>query len=65
MKEAFTNLKKAGRKMHLQINHRKAKYMPVTKKICTDGSTYLEIGPYKFGTVYSFTLPRIGGKLQK
>jgi hypothetical protein len=35
MKEAFTNLEKAAKKMHLQINQGKAKYMPVTKKICT------------------------------
>jgi hypothetical protein len=55
MKEAFTNWEKAGRKMHLQINKGKTKYMPVTKKICTDGPTYLEIGPYKFETVYSFS----------
>jgi hypothetical protein len=48
MKEAFTNLEKAARKMHLQINQEKAKHMPLTKKICTDGPTYLEIGPYKF-----------------
>jgi hypothetical protein len=47
-------LEKAARKMHLQINQGKTKYMPVTKKICTDGPTYLEIGPYKFETVYSF-----------
>jgi hypothetical protein len=55
MKEAFTNLEKAARKLHLQINQGKTKYMPVTKKICTDGPTYLEIGLYKFETVYSFT----------
>jgi hypothetical protein len=29
--------------------------MPVTKKICTDGPPYLEIGSYKFETVHSFT----------
>jgi DNA topoisomerase IB len=34
MKEAFTNLEKAARKTHLQINQGKTKYMPVTKKIC-------------------------------
>jgi hypothetical protein len=55
MKEALTNLEKATRKMHLQINEGKTKYKPATKKICTDGPTYLEIGPYKFETVYSFT----------
>jgi sorting nexin-29 len=46
MKEAFANLKKAARKMHLQINQGKTKYMPVTKQICSDGPTYLEITPY-------------------
>jgi hypothetical protein len=40
MKEAFTNLEKAARKMNLQINEGNTKYMPVTKKICTDGPTY-------------------------
>jgi sorting nexin-29 len=54
MKEAFTNLEKAAKKMHQQINQGKTKYMPVTKKICTDGPTYLEISSYKFETVYSF-----------
>jgi hypothetical protein len=49
MKEAFTNLVKAAKKMHLQMNQRK------TKKICTDSPTYLENGSYKFETVYSFT----------
>jgi hypothetical protein len=34
---------------------RKNKIYAITKKICTDGPTYLEIGPYKFETVYSFT----------
>jgi hypothetical protein len=28
--------------------------MPVTKKICTDGPTYLEIRPHKFEIVYRF-----------
>jgi hypothetical protein len=55
MKEAFTNFEKAARKMHLQINQGNTKYMPVTKKVCTDGPTYLEIGSYKFEIVYSFT----------
>jgi hypothetical protein len=55
MKEAFTNLEKAAKKMHLQINQGKTKYVPVTKKIYMDGPPYLEIGCYKFETVYSFT----------
>jgi hypothetical protein len=41
--------------MHLQINQGKTKYVLVTKKICTDGPTYLQVGPYKFEIVYSFT----------
>jgi hypothetical protein len=53
MKEA--NLEKAEKEMHLQINQGKTKYMPLTKKICTDGLTYLETGSYKFEIVYSFT----------
>jgi hypothetical protein len=55
MKEAFTNLEKAAKKMHLQKNQGKTKYMPVTKKLCTDGPPYLEIGSYKYKTVFSFT----------
>jgi hypothetical protein len=53
MKEAFTNLEKAAKKIHLQINQGKIKiYIPVTKKICADGP---KIGSYKFETIYSFT----------
>jgi hypothetical protein len=37
--------------MHQQINQGKTKYMPVTKKICTDGPTYLESSSCKFETV--------------
>jgi hypothetical protein len=54
MKQAFTNLEKAAKKMHLQINQGKTKYMPVTNKICTDVPTYLEIGSHIVETVYSF-----------
>jgi hypothetical protein len=32
MIEAFTNLEKAAKGMHLFINKEKTKYMPVTKK---------------------------------
>jgi hypothetical protein len=53
----FTNLEKAARKMHMQmqINQGNAKYKQITKKMCTDGLTYLEIDPHKFETVYIFT----------
>jgi hypothetical protein len=30
MKEAFISLEKAAKKMHLQINQEKTKYMPIT-----------------------------------
>jgi hypothetical protein len=50
---SFYQFGKEARKMHLQINE--GKKMPVTKKTCTVGPTYLEIGPYKFENVYSFT----------
>jgi hypothetical protein len=55
MKEAFINLEKAEKKMHLQINQEKTKYMPVTKKACTDGPYHIEIGFYKFEIVHGFT----------
>jgi hypothetical protein len=40
--------------MHLQINQGEKKYMPVTKKPCTDGPSHIEIVPYKFEIVHSF-----------
>jgi hypothetical protein len=46
-------LEVAVKKMHLQLNQGKTKYMTVTKKICTDGPPHLEIGSYKFETVFS------------
>jgi hypothetical protein len=49
-------LEKAARKMHLQINRGKTKYVPVTKNICTHSPPYLEIGSYKFETAYSFNI---------
>jgi hypothetical protein len=54
MKEAFTNLKKAAKKMHLNINQEKTKYMPVTRKDCTSYPSYIEIGSYKFENVHSY-----------
>jgi hypothetical protein len=55
MKEAFLNLEIAAKKMNLQINQNKTKYMPVTKNECANGPIHIEIGSYKFETVCSFT----------
>jgi hypothetical protein len=52
---AFTSLKKAARSMNLLIDQEKTKYIPVTKKSHTNYSHYLEVGPYKFQVVHSFT----------
>jgi sorting nexin-29 len=54
MKEAFTNLEKAAKKMHLNINQEKTKYMPVTRKDCTSYPSYIEIRSYEFEIVHSF-----------
>jgi hypothetical protein len=61
MKEAFTNLEKAAKKMHLNINQEKPKYMPVTRKDCTSYPSYIETGSYKFEIVHSFTY--LGSKI--
>jgi hypothetical protein len=43
--------------MQLQTNQDKTKYIPVTKKDCTNGPAQTEIGSYKFEVVQaSFTL---------
>jgi sorting nexin-29 len=55
MKAAFLNLERAAKKVNLQINQNKSKYMPVTKNECSHGPVYIEIGSYKFQTVCSFT----------
>jgi hypothetical protein len=55
MIEAFTSLEKAAKGMNLFINQEKIKYMPVTKKSNASCPHYLEIGPYKFQVVHSFT----------
>jgi hypothetical protein len=58
MKEAFINLERAAKKMHLQINQDKTKYVPVTKKDCINRLAHIEIGSYKFEVVHSFTYLR-------
>jgi hypothetical protein len=50
-KETFLNLEKAAKKMNLQINQNKTKYMPVTKNECANGPVHIEIGSYKCETV--------------
>jgi hypothetical protein len=55
MIEAFTSLEKVARSMNLLINQEKTKYMPVTKKSHASYPNYLEVGPYKFQVVHSFT----------
>ena len=53
--EAFASLEKAARSMNLLINQEKTKYMPVTEKSHASYPHYLEVGPYKFQVVHSFT----------
>jgi hypothetical protein len=55
MKEAFINLERAAKKMHLQINQGKTKYMQVIKKDCTNRPALVEIGSYEFEVVHRFT----------
>jgi sorting nexin-29 len=55
MIEAFTSLEKAAKSMNLLINQEKTKYMPVTKNSRASRPHYLEVGPYKFQVVHSFT----------
>jgi 4-hydroxy-L-threonine phosphate dehydrogenase PdxA len=55
VKEVFISLEKAAKKMGLQVNKGKAKYMPVTKKDYAHISSHIEIGSYQFETVHSFT----------
>jgi len=55
MIEAFTSLEKAAKSMNLFINQEKTKYMPVNKKSHAGYPHYLEVGPYKFQVVHSFT----------
>jgi hypothetical protein len=57
VKEVFISLEKAAKKMGLQVNQEKAKYMPVTKKDCAHISSRIEIGSYQFETVHSFIYP--------
>jgi hypothetical protein len=55
VKEAFISLEKADKKVHLQINQEKTKYMPirVTKKGCAGGLFLIEIDAYKFEAVHN------------
>ena len=55
MIEAFTSLEKAAKGMNLFINKENTKYMPVTKNSHASYPHYLEVGPYKFQVVHSFT----------
>ena len=55
MIEAFTSLEKSAKSMNLFIDQENPKYMPVTKKSHTGYPHYLEVGPYKFQVVHSFT----------
>ena len=55
MTEAFTSLEKAAKGMNLFINQEKTKYTPVTEKSHDNYPQYLDVGPYKFQAVHSFT----------
>jgi hypothetical protein len=55
MIEAFTNLGKAAKGVNLFINQENTKYRPVTKMSHASFPHYLEVGPYKFQVVHSFT----------
>jgi hypothetical protein len=55
MTDAFTSLEKATKGMNLFINQGKAKYLPVTKNSHASYPHYLDVGPYKFQVVHSFT----------
>jgi hypothetical protein len=61
MKEAFLRLEEAAKKMNLQINQNKTKYMPVTRKDCANGPVHIEIGPYKLRLYVA--LPTLDQKL--
>jgi len=55
MIETFTSLEKEAKGMNLFINQENTKYMPVTKKSHASYPHYLEVRPYKFQAVHSFT----------
>ena len=55
MIDAFTNLDKTTKDMNLFINQENTKYVPVTRKSHANYPNYLEVGPYKFQVVHSFT----------
>ena len=55
MIEAFTSLEKAAKGMNLFIKQEKTKYTQVTKKRHAGYPQHIEVGPYKFKVVHSFT----------
>ena len=55
MTEAFTSLEKAAKDMNMFINQEKTKYMSVTKKSHANYPHHLQVGPYKFKVIHSFT----------
>jgi hypothetical protein len=55
MIEAFTSLEKAAKDLNLFINQEKTKHMPVTKKSHANYPHNIEVGPYKFQVIHSFT----------
>jgi hypothetical protein len=55
MKEAFISLEKVAKEIGLQDNQEKTKYIPVSKKDYSHIPPHIEIGPYQFETVHSFT----------
>jgi hypothetical protein len=55
MKEAFISLEMAAKEMGLQVNQENTKYMTVNKKYYTHIPSHIEICPYQFETVHSFT----------
>jgi hypothetical protein len=55
MIEAFNSLEKAAKDMNLFVNQEKTKYMPVTRRDHAHYPYHLEVEPYKFEVIRSFT----------
>jgi hypothetical protein len=55
MIEAFKSFEKAAKDKKLFVNQEKTKYMPVTKRSHAHYPYHLEVGPYKFEVIHSFT----------
>jgi sorting nexin-29 len=53
--EAFNRLGKAAKDMNLLVNQEKTKYMPVTRRSHAHNPYHLEVEPYKFEVIHSFT----------